>query len=267
MWNPAGGRNWATFRTGRASALAFSPDGTLLATGAEDLGGISIWDIAMERREAGLWLSRLTELGAVAFLPNGNGLVAGSRNQELGGDGLLQLFSLPGRETVAYRLWRGGVACLAFSPDGSTLAVGGHRYWGVELIAPEWDLEQRQPPWKLRRAVLDLKFSADGTALAIAAGRIIEFWDVVAGSRRAVLKGHRGDVSGISFAPDGRLLLSGSRDGTVRLWDVVTGRERACFDWHVGRVNAVAFAPDGMTAAAAGEGRDIVVWDMDDDGP
>jgi WD40 repeat protein len=82
LWNPAAGRNWATYRTGRASpALAFSPDGTRLAAGHPDVGGISVLDLAMERHEVSLWLSRVSELAALAFLPDGIGLVAGSRNQ------------------------------------------------------------------------------------------------------------------------------------------------------------------------------------------
>jgi WD40 repeat protein len=263
LWNPAAGRNWATFRTGPASpTLAFSPDGTLLATGT--WGGIGIWDLAMERHEDTLWLRRASELAAVAFLPDGTSLVAGSRNQALGGSGLLQLFCLSPREDVAYRDWRGGVECLAFSPDGWALAIAGHRHWTVELVNPDEDLERRQPAWKFQAAIRGLAFSPDGTMLAVAAGRAVELWDVAAGTRRAVLKGHRSEVRGVAFAPDGRLLLSGGRDRTVRLWDAAAGRERACFDWHVGRVHAVAFAPDGMTAAAAGEGGEIVVWDVDE---
>jgi WD40 repeat protein len=263
MWNPAAGRAWATFRTGRAAqALAFSPDGTLLAAGHPDLGGISVWALAMERHEVSLWLSRPSELAALAFLPDGTGLVAGSRNQELGGSGLLQLFCLSRREAVAYRPWWGGVECLAFSPDGRALAVAGHKHWTVELVNPDEDLERRQPPWKFQAAVRCLAFAPDGATLAVAAGRAVELWDVAAGTRRTALKGHRSEVRGVALSPDGRLLLSGGRDRTVRLWDLSAGLERACFDWRLGRVHAVAFAPDGMTAAAAGEGG-IVVWDLD----
>jgi WD40 repeat protein len=70
-------------------------------------------------------------------------------------------------------------------------------------------------------------------------------------------------VTSLAFAPDGRTLLSGSFDRTVKTWDVASGREQSSFDWQLGRVNAVAFAPDGMTAAAAGQSGGIIIWDID----
>jgi WD40 repeat protein len=77
------------------------------------------------------------------------------------------------------------------------------------------------------------------------------------------LRGHTGLVGALAFAPDGRTLLSGSPDRTVRCWDVASGRELAAYDWQLGQVATVAFAPDGLTAAAAGEGGAIALWDVE----
>ena len=67
---------------------------------------------------------------------------------------------------------------------------------------------------------------------------------------------------GEGFSADGKFVLAGGTDGSVRLWDVETGQQRSAYDWKVGKIRAVAFAPDGMRAAAAGD-KDIVVWDVD----
>src|SRR5262249_47588293 len=75
-------------------------------------------------------------------------------------------------------------------------------------------------------------------------------------------RGHRLQVVGLAFAPDGRSLLSGSTDGTVRRW-AAGGRPLGAWGGEHKEVLAVAFAPDGHSAATAGYGR-TVVWDMPD---
>jgi WD40 repeat protein len=82
---------------------------------------------------------------------------------------------------------------------------------------------------------------------------------------RATLSGHTWTVYDLAFTPDGRTLISGSADGTVRQWDVAAGRERRSYRWQTSWVTCVAVAPDGMTAAAGSADHTVVVWDVDDD--
>src|SRR3954454_22036897 len=82
-----------------------------------------------------------------------------------------------------------------------------------------------------------------------------------AGDARAPLKGHQHTITCLAFAPDGRLLASGSKDTTVRLWDLATGQPVATLEGHVDMVTAVAFAPDGKTLASCSHGNVIHLWD------
>jgi hypothetical protein len=66
----------------------------------------------------------------------------------------------------------------------------------------------------------------------------------------------------VAFAPDGRTLVSGHRDWTVRLWEVATGQERRRFLGHRGEVAHLAFAPDGRTFASAAMDQTVLVWDL-----
>src|SRR5262249_49633389 len=78
------------------------------------------------------------------------------------------------------------------------------------------------------------------------------------------LKGHTRDVRAIAFSPDGRLLASGSDDGTVRLWDIVRRQPLGePLKGHTAYVLSVAFSPDGKLLASGGLDGTLRLWDVD----
>ena len=82
------------------------------------------------------------------------------------------------------------------------------------------------------------------------------------GSTRT-LTGHGGEVFAVAFAPDGRLLASGSSDQTIRLWDPITGAERKLLRGHTGAVRALAFAVQHSQLLASGSADGTVrIWDV-----
>ena len=64
---------------------------------------------------------------------------------------------------------------------------------------------------------------------------------------------------------DGKLLLTGGEDKTMRLWDLETGKEVRRFEGHTDKVRAVAFSPDGKQAVSGGLFSDptVRVWDVE----
>jgi WD40 repeat protein len=68
-------------------------------------------------------------------------------------------------------------------------------------------------------------------------------------------------VSCAAFAADGRRLLTGSHDGTLRLWDLGTGQELCCFAGHADHVESVALSVDGKLALSACRDGSLRVWD------
>jgi WD40 repeat protein len=82
-----------------------------------------------------------------------------------------------------------------------------------------------------------------------------------AGQAVTIWKGHKHTITCLAYAPDGKTLASGAKDGEAILWDVAGGRPRAVLAGHKDMVTALAFAPDGRTLASASHDADILLWD------
>ncbi len=81
-------------------------------------------------------------------------------------------------------------------------------------------------------------------------------------SRKAqVLEGHEGAVLNAVMSRDGRRLVSGGSDGTVRVWDLASKKELMCLKGHEGAVRHVVFTPDGSKLLTSGEDGTVRLWD------
>src|SRR5262249_33269092 len=72
---------------------------------------------------------------------------------------------------------------------------------------------------------------------------------------------HAGEVRATAFSPDGRTILTGSREGTAHLWDAATGHPLGEPMRHRNVLRAAALSPDGRTVATASEDGSARVWD------
>ncbi|TFK61453.1 WD40 repeat-like protein [Pluteus cervinus] len=77
-----------------------------------------------------------------------------------------------------------------------------------------------------------------------------------------VLNGHSYSVSSVVYSPDGRYLVSGSYDKTVRIWNATTGQPLGKpFQGHNDSVQSVAYSPDGRHVISGSYDRTVRIWD------
>jgi WD40 repeat protein len=88
----------------------------------------------------------------------------------------------------------------------------------------------------------------------------IQVWDAATGQLLRLFDGHSSRVSSAAWSPNGRHILSGSHDETLRLWDVVTGECLRTFKGHTSWVDSVAWSPDGSLVVSGSADKTLRLW-------
>ncbi len=257
--------------TGSVSSAAFSPDGSILATGNivpdgektaadAEAGSVRLWNVATREPIATLPAHQIATWG-LAFSPDGHTLATAGytdNNMKLWDVKSRQLrAALAGSPAVMARIWS-----VAYSPDGSCLASGSASNSADAETLLVWDVAKEIPRHRVKAGwVWSVAFSPDGRLLATGSDAgLVTLWSVESGAAVLQTRGHSAAVRCVAFSRDGKIVASGSADKTIRLWDAATGDERATLRGHANSIVSLAFSPDGRTLASGDAGGAIRLW-------
>ena len=259
--NPTGrkGYDW-----GGVLALAYSPNGKLLASAGHD-GTVRLWDTTTSRA-IHILHGHAREVTGVTFSPDGKTLASCGR------DHTVRLWDpVNGKLLHAPVGHNGEVAHVAVFPDGQRAASAGH-----DRTIRLWELATGRELAVLRghtKTILSLQISPDGKTLVSASeDKTIRLWDVDSGSERGRILGPTAAAFALSISPDGKLLAwadgkrSISADGKVSgppigLSELATGREVRRMEGD-GQYFGVRFSPSGKWLAAYAHGHGVAFWDV-----
>ncbi|HKW86318.1 MAG TPA: WD40 repeat domain-containing protein [Nitrospiraceae bacterium] len=285
----AGTREVKTFRghSHGVWTVAYAPDGLTLASGGVDRL-VRIWDIETGRLLRSL-RGHTRDIRAALFSLDGQALITGSE------DRTIRLWNpKTGEPTkLLFTRYDHNVCCLSLSPDGLMLARGSHnkdiKIWevttGTELMTL-LGKDQYDHHWSPCVA-----FSPDGVHLASGSdiGKI-KVWEVLpSGEEKVLHNGHWQDsadedsteargffveddggfqkpmdywIGAMTFTPDGKMLMTGSRDCTIKFFEMPLATEIRTLKGHGGWVRALVVSPDGKVLVSASDDQTIKLWEV-----
>lgn len=240
------------------NTIELNQNGNLLATGSVIDGRIHLWNPNGQSR-GNLEIGAGQDVRDVAFTPD-SGIIAALSY------GNVYMWELQTASRITgLRVHDRFATSIAFSPDGSTLAIGDQS--GLTTLQDRITANIIAEFQGAEGDVTNLTFSPDGTIVAFTNycwrcspdgyDYIIRLWDANTGELLHRLEGHTGFVEGLAFNPDGSVLASVARDGTLRFWNSITGEELALVE---ASASALAFNNAGTVLATNSTDGTIRLW-------
>jgi WD40 repeat protein/beta-lactamase regulating signal transducer with metallopeptidase domain len=217
IWDVASGKETGEIKGTEGvpmSAVAFAPDGKVLAYGAVNSIYLCEPDTGKEIRQ----IKVPDGVASLVFSPDGKALAVRGRSQQV-------------------RLWETETGKELYQLGEDTLARlgGGVVFALVASFGPE---------------TRNLAFSPDGKQIATASGSTVRLWDAATGKELPLTDGHQGALAAVALSADGKTVVSWGADRTVRRWEAATGKALGSFGVPPG-TTSVSLSPDGKTVALA----------------
>lgn len=243
------------------TSVSFSPDGLTLASGSRDRT-IQMWDVRMGKRK-NILKGHKREINTVRYSPDGNHIASLTH-------GSFWVWDVStGKRKLNVTGYQSNYInnSIAFSPDGSLLAVRGK-----DATILLWDVAKGKSKRTFKWNAMSMTFSPDGNYLASSShymNKNIRFWNVDNGEVVKTIPVDypqetyiNGLVTSLTYTPDGKYILLGCQDGTIRILDPTTGEKIKSIKAHGSQVNDMLFSEDGTTLISLSAYASVLVWDF-----
>jgi WD40 repeat protein len=268
LWDVAAGKEIRKFEglLGGLWTALFSPNGKFIASKIGD--NLVIWDLQSEKEISRIELEESRIMRIATFLPDGRYIAMSLKNNIIS---VRDVFTK--QEVKKLEGAKGWVDSISSSPDGKYIVAsrglrseraivkGEQPYEGSIVL---WDYETGKKLWERdsNGKTMFVCFSPDGKSIAVRTytSNVILLLDAANGNQLKSFSGHSGSVRSINFSPDGKYLLSGGTDATIRLWNVASGKEIKQLIGHSSSLITALFSPDGKNIISSSRDETIRLW-------
>ncbi|HXJ59337.1 MAG TPA: protein kinase [Verrucomicrobiae bacterium] len=241
---------WTLKHSGAVVHAKFNHDGSRLVTSSDDATA-QVWDVqtgaavlpALKHKES---------VRHAEFSPDDLWVVTA------GDDKSVRLWDAATGQSVGPTMWRASVVRHAeFSSDGRRILMLG------EKVATVFDrIKNHYYETQHDHSLLAGAFSPDGNNFVVGGmGYRADLFNTADGKAIGHSMDHSAEVMDVGFSPDGRFIITASRDRTARVWDR-SGAPATGPLWHLKPVTHAAFSPDGHHALSVSEDQMIRIWEL-----
>ncbi|KAK5222772.1 U3 snoRNP protein [Exophiala xenobiotica] len=239
------------------STVTINKTGEWLAMGSFKTGQLLVWEHASESNIL-KQSSHLDALTALSYSPDSTRIITGAD------DGLIKIWDIAsGFHIATFTEHASAVTTSAYSKRGNILFTSS-----LDGSVRAWDMLRYRnfrtftAPTRLSFSCLAIDPSAEVVCAASHDSFDIHLWSVQTGALLDQLSGHEGPISTLAFTPDGRYLVSGSWDHTIRVWSVFDRSQTSEVLQLTSDLLCVAIRPDSAQIAASTLDGSLTFWSL-----